>query len=151
MFCTFLLKTFVKHFPVIQQPAVVQLLDFLEVFLCLFHFGYHLCSYHRADFHFSPVIHPLWNFFGFNFTHQLLICFIPPNISAPSSPQKGKIEPWEILSQREKKVSIESIYHAEDERIYEKYSEIFNFKCFGEKISKVGQARATWTMVTNWR
>lgn len=132
----------IKQIPVIQQPAVVQLLDFLEEFLCLCPHGYFLCSYHRAGFQFSPVIHP---FFDFKIRHQLLINFISPNISTPSQSQKGKIEPWEILLHREK-----IIEDAEDERIYTKNPKTFNLKCFGEKISKMDKARARRTLVTNW-
>lgn len=128
----------IKQIPVIQQPAVVQLLDFLEEFLCLYPLGCYLCSYHQ----FSPVIHP---FFDFEIRHQLLINFIAPNISTPSQSQKGKIEPWEILLHREK-----IIEDAEDERIYTKNSKIFNLKCIGEKISKMDKARARRTLVTNW-
>ena len=77
----------IKQIPVIQQPAVVQLLDFLEEFLCLCPHGYFLCSYHRAGFQFSPVIHP---FFDFKIRHQLLINFYLSEYFDALSISKGK-------------------------------------------------------------
>ena len=135
----------IKQIPVIQQPAVVQLLDFLEEFLCLYPLGYFLCSYHQfspSGFQFSPVIHP---FFGSKFVTNYSLIFIAPNISTPSQSQKGKIEPWEIILHREK-----IIEDAEDERIYTKNPKTFNLKCFGEKISEMDKTRARRTLVTNW-